>query len=34
MKEMGPDVKTPKEAALEGTELPSNDMYKKEELNM
>ncbi|KAM7339470.1 hypothetical protein ACRRTK_000085 [Alexandromys fortis] len=33
-KEMGPDVKIPKEAALEGTELPSNDMYKKEELNM
>lgn len=33
-KEMGPDVKTSKEAALEGIELPSNDMYEMEDLNM
>lgn len=33
-KEVDPDVKTSKEAALEGIELPSNDMYEKEELNM
>lgn len=33
-KEIGPHVKTSKEAALEGTELLSNNMYEKEELNM